>query len=50
MLHDRVFSSSCTEEAVMDYISSHFFLRKLNMYIEIQNMLRFEKEKRTGVP
>lgn len=41
MLHERVFSPSCTEEAVMDYISSHFFKRKLEMFKDLQQMEKF---------
>ena len=32
ILEGRVFSPECTEEAVMEYISCHFFLRKLEMF------------------
>lgn len=32
----------------MDYISSHFFKRKLEMFKDIQLMEKFEKENETG--
>lgn len=41
MLAEKVHSPACTEEAVMDYISSHFFRRKLEMFKDIQLMEKF---------
>mgnify|MGYP001404376193 CR=1 FL=1 len=43
MLNSRVFNPSCTEEIVMDYISSHFFNRKIKMF---EKTLAIEKAER----
>ena len=35
MLEHTLFSTSCTEEIVLQYLSSHFFRRKLDMWKDI---------------
>ena len=42
MLEEKVFGTSCTEEAIMEYISSHFLKRKLAMFKDIQIMEQYE--------
>lgn len=49
MLEERVFGTSCTEEAAMEYLTSHFLRRKLDMFKDIQLMERYERESETGV-
>lgn len=45
MLHFRVFSPKCTFEGVMNYMSCHFFKRKLEMFYEMDFMERGSKER-----
>lgn len=45
MLKHKVFSPFCTEDAVMDFISSHFFLKKLILYKDAVDIEKKERQK-----